>query len=42
MGNKEVMASPHSPRGLDFSFFMNFTLGLWPMYLYVLGFIHIL
>jgi len=27
--NRDVMVPPHSPRGLDFSFFMGFSLGLW-------------
>jgi len=40
VGNMEVMVPSHSPRGLDFIFFMGFSLGLWPMYLFVLGFIY--
>jgi len=40
--NREVMVPPHSSRGLDFSFFVGFSLRLWPMYLFVLGFIYIL
>jgi len=42
VGNREVMVPLHSPRGLDFNFFMGFSLGLWPMYLFVLGFIYFL
>jgi len=40
--SREVMVPPHSPRGLDFSFLVGFSLGLWPMYLFVLGFIYIM
>ena len=32
MDNKEVVIPLHSPRGLDFSFLLGFSLGLWPMY----------
>jgi len=42
MDNREVMVPPHNPCGLDFSFFMGFSLGLWPMYLFVLGSIYFL
>ena len=42
MGNREVMVPLHSPHGLDFNFFMGFSLGLWPMYLFVLGVIYFL
>ena len=42
MGNREVMVPLHSPCGMDFNFFMGFSLGLWPMYLFLLGFIYFL
>jgi len=40
--NREMMVPLHSPRGLDLISFMGFSLGLWPMYLFILGFIFLL
>ena len=42
MGIREVMVPLHSSCGLGLISFMSFSLGLWPMYLFVLGFIYIL
>jgi len=38
--NRGGMIPLHSLHGLDLNFLMGFSLGLWPMYLFVLGFIY--